>query len=228
MPVYKLSKTSYGKAFKRKRFSRKRAVRSSLKRARSLVKYNVHSYKRYATVVNYQVAAGATAHNNSFVFTLSDVRNSSEFTTLYDQYMITGVLCRFQLINNPDANNNLNVTTTSNAMNFYPRLYYVRDYDDVGIEATNDIRERGNAATRILRPNSEVKIFVRPSIRNNVYLDGVTPASSPLWRQWLDCSSAGVPHYGLKFSIDMLGVTSLQDCFVRVEKTYYLKFKNSR
>lgn len=222
------------RTFSQRRFKRSlRRKASKIRRAKTrrvsrLLKYNVHSYKRYATVVNFQVTAGSTAHNNAFVFTLNDVRNHTEFTTLYDQYMIVGVLCKFQLINNPDANTNLNVTTPANAMNFYPRLFFVRDYDDVGIEATNDIRERGNAATRILRPNSDVKIFVRPAIRNNIHNDGVTPAHAPIWRQWIDCTTAGIPHYGLKFSIDMLGVTTLQDCFVRVEKTYYLKFKNSR
>lgn len=210
----------------RRTFSRYKRPKG--RRAARLMKYNVHMYKRMATAVNFTMSSGATAYNNTIAFTLSDVRNAAELTALYDQYMIVGVKLTFQLIVNPDGNNALNSGTISNANNFYPKLFYVRDYDDLGVEATNDLRERNNVKTRILRPNQNVTIYVRPAVRNQLYLDGVTAANSPIWKQWLDCSTNNVPHYGLKFSVDFLGVTPIQDNFIRVEKTYYLKFKNSR
>lgn len=237
MPLMKRKKTSFGAFLMRKRgtvtgaMRRRRGgamFRKPGLRARALLKYNVHSYKRMATAVNYTMSSGATAFNNSFAMTLSDVRNSGELTALYDQYMITGVKITFQLIVNPDASQSLNSGTINNSNNFYPKLFFVRDYDDIGVEATNDIRERNNVQTRILRPNQNATFFIRPAVRNQLYLDGVTAANSPVWRQWLDCSSSNVPHYGCKFSVDFLGVTPVQDSFIRVEKTYYLKFKNAR
>lgn len=204
------------------------AFRKKGLRAGRLLKYNVHAYKRMATPANFDASVSASALNNSFAFTLSDVRNSGELTALYDQYMITGVKVTFQLINNPDANNYMNSTTTLNAVNYYPKLFFVRDYDDIGIEATNDLRERNNVQVRVLRPNQVVSFFIKPAVRNQLYLDGVTTANSPVWKQWLDCSSSTVPHYGCKFSIDMLGFNIAQGMSVRVEKTYYLKFKNAR
>lgn len=197
-------------------------------RARALLKYNVHAYKRMATVANFDASPSATALNNSFAFTLSDVRNNGELTALYDQYMIVGVKVSFQLINNPDANNYMNSTTTLNGLNYYPKLFFVRDYDDISVEATNDLRERNNVQVRILQPNKNVSFYIKPAVRNQLYLDGVTTANSPVWNQWLDCSSSAVPHYGCKFSVDFLGFNISQGCSVRVEKTYYLKFKNSR
>lgn len=213
---------------KRKRTYATSGFRKKGLRARSISKFNVHSYKRMASQGQFTVSQPATGYSNSFAFTLSDVRNSSELTALYDQYKITGVKVTFQLLNNPDANNQLVSTTTTNATNFYPKLFVSRDYDDLGLETANDLRERNTTQVRILRPNSVCSFFVRPAVRNQLYLDGVTAANSPMWGQWLDCSSNTVPHYGMKFALDFMGVTTVQDMFIRVEKTYYIQFKNAR
>lgn len=215
-------------AGKKARMARRTTRRPFGRRAMSLQKFNVHSYKRMATAVTYTCPSSSTAYNNSFAFTLSEVRNSAELTALYDQYMITGVKIMIQLVNNPDANNSLNSGSIGNASNFYPKLFYVRDYDDLGVEATDTLRERNNVKVKILRPDRQITFFVKPALRNQLYLDGVTPANSPVWNQWLDCSATNVPHYGVKFSVEFNSVTTIQDYFIRVEKVYYVKFKNSR
>lgn len=234
MPTYNLSKTSFGARFKRTKYNRyKRRMPVMLTRrprglrASRLLKYNVHSYKRMATPVTFTATYPTAAYNNSFSFSLSEVRGAGELTALYDQYMITGVKVTFQLINNPDANT-APFTNTTNLSNVFPKLFYVRDYDDTGVEATNDLRERNNVQVKVLRPNSLITVFLRPAVRNQLYLDGITAANSPLWKQWLDCSSSTVPHYGMKFSVDFAGFNTQSDYQVRVEKTFYLKFKNAR
>lgn len=197
-------------------------------RLKTLSRYNLHMYKRWATPLWQTATSPATAYNNVLTFDLSQVRNSSELTALYDQYMIVGVKVIFQLMTNPDATTWLNSSSNNNASNFYPKLFYCRDYDNATVETTNDLRERNNTKSRILRPNSAVSIYVRPAIRNQVYLDGVTTATSPIWKNWLDCSTTQVPHYGFKYSIDFLGLTTANDYNLRIEQVYYLKFKNSR
>lgn len=198
------------------------------RRAMSLQKYNVHMYKRMSTPTQWYAQQPLTAYNNVMTFDLSQVRAASELTALYDQYMITGVKVLFKMMTNPDGNNSLFSTTTVNSANLYPTLLYSRDYDNNSVETSNELRERNTTKYAVLRPNSTISIFLKPAIRNQVYLDGVTTATSPIWKQWLDCSVNNVPHYGLKFSVDFNGLTTNQDYYFRTEVVYYLKFKNAR
>lgn len=193
-----------------------------------LAKYNVHMYKRWATPVLHTASFPSTAYNQQITFSLDQVRGASELTALYDQYMIVGVKVVFQLVTNPDADRKINETTNANASNFYPKLMFVRDYDNITIETPNDLRERNNMKMVVLQPNKTASVYVRPAVRNLVYLDGVTPATSPVWNQWVDCSTTTVPHLGLKFSVDFQGLSTAADYFLRVETCYYLKFKNVR
>lgn len=217
-----------GRTFKVKtKSSTKRPGRRAYK-LKTYSRYNLHMYKRWATPLWQTATAPATAYNNVLTFDLSQVRSNGELTALYDQYMIVGVKVIFHLMTNPDMTTNLNSSSGTNASNYYPKLFYCRDYDNATVETTNDLRERNNTKCRVLRPNSTVSVYVRPAIRNQVYLDGVTTATSPIWKNWLDCSTTQVPHYGLKYSIDFLGLTTVTDYNLRIEQVYYLKFKNSR
>lgn len=201
--------------------------RSRGRRAARLIKYNMHMYKRYATPVLH-TASGSTAYNQQITFSLDQVRGASELTALYDQYMIVGVKVRFQLVSNPDGAQFPNSTTLPNGTNIYPKLMYVRDYDNITVETSNELRERNNVGMKVLRPNQMIDVYVKPAVRNLLYLDGVTPATSPVWGQWIDCSTTTVPHLGLKFSMEFQGFTTPQDTYLRVETCYYLKFKNVR
>lgn len=198
------------------------------RRAGRLLKYNVHSYKRMCTPTTIDTSASANSYDGSIVFSLDQVRASSELTALYDQFMITGVKVMFQLVTNPDSGTVTNSATSANATNFFPKLMYVRDYDNTTVETPNELRERNNTKIRVLEPNKIVSVFLRPAVRNNIHLDGITPASSPIWNQWLDCSATQVPHYGLKYSVENLGHTATQSYRLRIDYVYYIKFKNVR
>lgn len=228
---YYLSRTSFGRRFARgAKRSRAAPSRKRGLRARALTqskKYNLHHYKRWATPTNVSLLGPMTASSGSFFMSLSDVRNPTELTNLYDQYKITGVKIRFKLTTNPDAASQTNTVNTLTA-NIFPKLLIVRDYDDIATETPNEMRERNNTKMYILRPNSFIDIFVRPAVRNQLYLDGVTTASSPLWGQWLDCSSSQVPHYGIKYSLDYEGFNISQRFDLSIEKCYYISFKNAR
>lgn len=220
MPRIPKTKRNYNK----RKYTRKSKSKMILKKINA---YNVHSYKRWASPVNFTAVYPLSAYSNSFSFTLSEIRGASELTALYDQYMITGVKVLFQMINNPDANT-APFQNTTNLANIFPKLFYVRDYDDLGVEAVNDLRERNNVKCRILRPNSQISFFIRPALRSQMYLDGTTSANSPTWKRWIDCSTSQVPHYGVKFAIDFGGYNTQSDYIVRVEKIFYVKFKNVR
>lgn len=197
-------------------------------RAGRLLKYNVHAYRRMCSATTIDTSATATSYDGTIVFSLDQVRGSSELTALYDQYMITGVKVMFQLVSNPDSGTITNNSTSGNATNFYPKLMYVRDYDNTTVETPNELRERNNTKIRVLEPNKIISVFLRPAVRNNIHLDGVTPASSPAWGSWLDCSATQVPHYGLKYCAENLGHNATQSYRLRIDYVYYLKFKNVR
>lgn len=228
LATFKRKRLPFKRVSKAKRTRRGVARRAPGRRAMRLMKYNVHMYKRYGTATLIAATQPTTSYNNVITFDLSQVRSPAELTTLYDQYKITGVKVMFKLVTNSDSNLGLNSTTASAAANFYPTLMWCRDYDNNTVEMPNDLRERNNTQMAVLKPNSMISVFVRPALRNQVYLDGVTTATSPVWDQWLDCSASNVPHYGLKYAIEMNGLTTVQDFYMRIEYVYYLKFKNAR
>lgn len=210
---YKSKTRSMGMTF------RKKGLRGKLG------KYNMHSYMRWASTAEHTTTAGTL--QVSKVFSLDDTVNSSELTVLYDQYIIRGVLVRIQMVNPPEATNTIASGSIGSTTNWYPKVWYVRDYDDSATETISQIQQRNNAKCKILKPNSFVQFYIRPAVRNQLYLDGVTAASSPLWNQWLDCSVGTVPHYGLKLAFDTY-YSQGQTWRFRIDYKYYLQFKNAR
>lgn len=218
-----------GKAARTKSRGRSRTYkRSRGLRASTLLKYNVHMYRRFGTPDVLSLPSNTVSSITSYQFTLGAVTGASELTALYDQYQIVGVKMMFQLINNPDANRQMASDANNNTANIFPKIWLCRDYDDSGTETINALQQRNGTKCFILRPNQMIKYYVRPAVRSQLYLDGVTSASSPEWKKWLDCSTSSVPHYGVKVALDTNTVLVPQQYFIRIEYIYYLKFKNSR
>lgn len=191
-----------------------------------LQKYNVHMYKRWANPTTYTTTSSTASFNQ--VYTLNDTVGASELTALYDQYKIVGVKVKLQLITNPDSDEIINNNTGIASTNWYPKVWYCRDYDNVATESVDDLRQRNNTKCKVMKPNQFVSIYLKPAVRNQIYLDGVTTATSPMWNQWIDCSNSTVPHYGLKLAFDLANFTPTQTWYFRAEYCYYLKFKNCR
>lgn len=213
----------------------RRMVRPRTRRARvqkSMIslqnnRYNVHCYKRWAASDSFVATTGiGTAYSK--LFAMSETINYGELVALYDQYKIMGVKMTFQLINNPDANTAPNSSTLASSTNYYPKLWYVRDYDDIGADTIVDLKQRNNVKCVTMLPNRIVSCYLRPATKGYTYLDGVTPGYSADWGKWIDCTNPTVPHYGVKFAIDFLGLTINQNWTIRCEYKYYLKFKNVR
>lgn len=216
----------------RRRYSSRKGFRAYKLRTKTigLAKYNLHSYIRWGNPDTLTVNVGASQGNYSKAFSLSETINASELTALYDQYQVCGVKIMFKLMNNPDAAITVPMSSGANySNNLYPKLWFSRDYDNISTETVDELRQRNTTKCKVMRPNSMISFYVRPAIRNQVYLDGVTTATSPIWKQWLDCSNSTVPYYGIKFSFDCDGVNVTNNPYqFRVEYKYYLKFKNAR
>lgn len=221
-PNYKLIS---GKAPK-VRSKKSRAVVSRLKRAMLRPSRNCHAFKRWGNVERYDCSAAANL--GAMVFSLSDIVGYAEFEALYDRYMITCVVLRFRIINNPNATWPLNTGTANNATNWFPRLFYCPDYDDNSAESVATLRERSGTKMKILKPNQYIKVVVKPACTIQTYYTTTGAGYAPKWKQWIDMGQSGVPHYGLKWAVDCSNVDP-SDTYpfkFEIEKQYYFKCKD--
>lgn len=172
----------------------------------------------------------------SFTPNFNDVKNVTEFTNLYDKYMITGVQYTFRLCNNPNSEHNMGAnsagTSTQVASNFYPDLWWCLDYDDSTIITKTQIQEYQNCRRRVLQPNRPVKIWLKAPRTRCALLDGSTLKSAGVNRafQWVDMNQTTIDHFGLKLAICAPSPDVLMnvDFTVHVEAKYYFKCKDVR
>lgn len=227
----------------RKRVARRRYARTS--RGRVAPKYLFH---RWLTTgwgaSNVSIAGGThttggniistnvTETDVAYNFMFSQLPNTSEFTTLFDQYKINGVMLEFKLVSNPDANYVPTSTTTLQSGNFYPTLWYAPDYDDASTVTLAQIKEFERVKHRVLRPNQSIKVFLRPKTAGLVYRGAVTNGYSVNFKNpWLDLGLVDIPYFGLKYVIDYEGMTLLgtpNDFNVKVNAKFYFACKNVR
>lgn len=215
-----------------KRF--RRAVKSTriYRYKRRGLSSNVHFFKRWGTQSSITVNYPNTTYAGSETFALSNIVNSTELVSLYDQYKIVSVVARFQLVNNPDATYMPGITTTtsSSGSNYYPRLWYYRDYDDNSTLTLDGMREVGKAKCKTLMPNKPISIKLRPAVALQLYRSQTTTGYAPAWPKKLDCSQPDIPHYGIKWVFDGLGIArrSEDQWIIKVDYLYYIKMHNTR
>lgn len=215
-------------------------------------KFPVYKFHRYATSVNTYSATSdlvstalpftlypinaPTISNNSFpysmAFTLSDVGNLTEFTNLFDRYMITGVKVMFHLLSNPDVDTTQTGVGAVPSIQVYPRLWYARDNDDASLTTLASLKEFGNVKCRVLKPNVVTSVYVAyPRTAVGISQTSGLQASGVNKPMWLDCGYPNVNHYGLKFALDYgsVSVTGASNIFrVKLELKYYFKCKDVR
>lgn len=165
-------------------------------------------------------------------FALDKVPNAGEFTTLYDQYKISGVKIKFEYAHNDAAADATAVPL--------PTLVAIRDYDDTAVLTHNEIMERTVIAYK-KRLDKPVTMFLKPRVKR--YIEAATGTSTPsavFAREWIDVGAPSVLHYGLKLAIydwpcqNTVGdigqnpVVYTSRPILRVTYTYYFKFRNVR
>lgn len=198
--------------------------RAYLSRADSI---NEHSFVRWSQTSNNTITNANQCY--SAEFKLSDVVNVTDFSTLYDRYMITRVDVEFQLLSNPDSATSVN-TTTAAGTNFYPRLWYYTDHDDAATPANlNEVKQVSRARNAVMEPNKVITVTVKPAILNQTYRTVATTGYSPQWNIWIDMAQTDVPHYGLKWSMDTNSLTPATPGYTYTTCVkYYFKCKDVR
>lgn len=198
-------------------------------RSRPLNALTSYRYSRWAAEAQ-TFDVTTTSFQGSATFSLDDVKGYTDFTNLYDQFMITHAQIHISLITNPDAAYPINGTGSSaviNPTNWFPKLWYVYDSDDDTTLSLAVIRERQGVKYKTLQPNRALVINVKPKFASQTYKTPIATGYAPK-RGYLDVATAQeVPHYGLKFVIDTMGLTPQTNYpfKVRVETKYWLRFK---
>lgn len=222
MPIRKVYRKVYRKkAVPRKGYATKKYYN---RRANKMAKFtnlrkDLYFFKRKRIGTQYDLTAQPTG---VIQFQLNDLVNSTEFTTLYDRYMITGVQVGFRLIYSPDSTGNV-------ASSQYPNLYIKKDYDDNLTASTTDIIQSNKAKRVVLYPNRLYKMFVRPATLAYSKDSAGNSKTRPEWRKWQDCATTDITYLGIKWAIDTMGqALPANTRHLQIEYTYYLAFKDTR
>lgn len=207
---------------------RTRATTRRVQLGRVTPSRNCHSFKRMATTTSVDVAA--TEYDFAEAFTFGAVTGAAEFAALYDRYMLTRVVLRIRILNNPDAPTRINYNQPWSATNWYPRLFSCPDYDDNTAETVTQLKERAKTSFRVLKPNSYLKYVIKPAVSVQTYRTALAAGYAPKWNQWIDMNQTDVPHYGMKFAMDCSGLDpeDANPFKLEIERTYYFKCKDVR
>ena len=189
---------------------------------------NTHMFSRYTAATNVDV--NGTTLAGAFEYKFDDILGSTEFTSLFDQYKITKCVMKLQLVNNPDSTTALNANAVFNHSNWFPKFWYIRDYDGGGADSLAQIKERQGVKFFVLRPNKTYSIAVNPSVSVQTYRTATTTGYGPR-KMFLDMGSGtDVPHYGLHYVVDTLGIDPNNDYpfKIRYEFQYFFTCKDVR
>lgn len=188
-----------------------------------------HYLKRSFTgTINLQAAIDANPHLVGSQFTLQQLPNYTEFTNLFDNYRIHAIKMTFF---------RPSVANSASEMDQLVRLHTAIDYDDAATPASiNELMNYDNYQVIALRDqfmrNGKFSRFWRPRIVREVYRTAVSTAYEPARPKMLDCAYPDIPHYGIKWALEMqdaqpAAVTMPADMTLQYTITYYMSFGNT-
>lgn len=184
---------------------------------RSTLNNAVYRFSQLAGSTRYFQTATSPVFFTQY-YQLSFVDQYAQFAALFDQYMIEKVEVTFYPMfrANPLATSSMLI----------PLIYVVCDFDDAAAPTT--IQQMGDYQNCVVRSDeSSFMITLTPHVALAAYNGSFTGYANQA-RQWLDCSSNNIPHYGIKVGIDAgaSGQTALQAW--NVSYRYKLAFRNVR
>ncbi len=178
----------------------------------------VYRYKRRASSTSVTQVAGAD-FVGSLQFTLSSVANSTELTSLYDAYRIAYVQVCFRPLYN------MQQLTTSALIT--PRLYTVIDLDDNTAPASiSAMEEYGTCAITNFDESCCRQLTPKPALA--LYSGAFTSFGMAPDDTWIDCASATVQHYSVKYGVEAGAVGQTALAAWNITFTYFLEFKYVR
>lgn len=190
------------------RYRRRKVVRRPRRRVRragakrtNLSGNGLHYFKRRYVVANITATtSGAGIRSDAagaMSFNLNSLPNSSEFTTLFDQYKIMKVRLRFIPFGDSV---NLPISTMSGSNGLVSPggpLVTAIDYDDSVVpgSAADLLQYQASRVTPIPKPLS---MTIKPKFATEVYRSAIATGYGAR-SGWLDTTNSDVPHYGVKY-----------------------------
>lgn len=166
-------------------------------------------------VVSNLVGSAAGVTNYAFLFRLSDLPNVTEFTSLYDQYMIKSVKLHFV--------NEQTMTSLGAAQTTTPYFYVVRDFDDAATLSTVNAALQYQDVRMVPFYRSHT-MTVKPQIALAAYSGAFSSYSAA--NPWIDCNSPSVEYYGVKLIIQQNIANNIGGW--RLWATYKIAFRRVR
>lgn len=209
------------KKFRPRRTKRTRKINPRRKQyygRRTGIKQPVQYFKRtYYQPQFIQLTPGLVATGAAYTFTLSGLPSASDFTALYDQYMIKGV--KISLIPKHSEVIASSSVTQGN-------VHSVIDYDDSNTPPDLDtlLQYQNYKSTRMNLTHTR---YFKPKVLHEIYRSSVSTGYAPKSNTWLDIAANTIPHYGIKFWFDALPLGSAT-LYYDVKCTMYLAMKNVR
>lgn len=179
------------------------------------IRYNkrgqkVYVFKRFCALPAISVS-NTLGYGGGFDFSLIDLPNYTEFTSLYDQYKLNAVKITFL----PQMTENVSLGSVNNPQ-ACSRFMSAIDYNDSSAPASqDDIRQYQTCKmTPVLKQHR--RYIYKPKI-----LDSSSTSRSP----WMSTASPSTNYYGIKFYVEPFYSTTTTTMIYNVEAIYYLSFK---
>lgn len=196
----------------RNRYRNKRRRPRKQRVPRKLVNLGTHYFRRTATLT--PLTAAST--NAEIVFKFIDIPNETEFTNLFDQYMITKIVLKFM----PEQN----VSDVTNGIGArVPTIRCASDPDGGSGTSFEALGEMKHVDLYLNRPRTYT--IYNPSVATSVYESAIATAYGPKKKRWIDLSYVEVPHYSWKYALYNTPTTNWT---CPIFATYYFKCKGVR
>lgn len=176
-----------------------------------------------------------STHYFSFAkaFLINELPNFSEFTSLYDQYKIIGIVFRIIPVNNTSGTQSIANVQNGDLGGF---LHWHIDHDDYASAPASDIgiddmRQRPDYKIHNLFNSynkNGFKRYIKPRVAIAAY-NGAFSGYMNAGNKWIDCNSPQVEHYGIKGIFEIVNPSSeVRYVNMKCEATYYLRFRSVR
>lgn len=213
----------YGKG--RRKVYRKKFTRSGLARRQRTGRMR-HYFKRSWTGT---LTLDALISNNPYfvgsLFRLNQLPDYTEFKSLFDNYKIHAIKFTFF---------RPSIAQSSTEADQQVRLHTVYDYDDSSAPSTiNELMQYDNYKVVTLKEqfmrNGKCTRFFKPRTLKEIYRGVASTGYQPQRSGVIDCQYDDVPHYGMKWALEMIDsngapVTMPADMTLQYTITYYMSF----
>lgn len=175
-------------------------------------------FKRSSPTTDLIVASDAFgAVGLAVKFTLADLPNYTEFTSLFESYRIYKIVARWIPLNGESGWNGSSSSANLNA----GLLVSAVDYNDATVETAAQLQEK--RMSEIWNAYKEHYVTIYPRVAVPVYAGVTTFGYGDSQRLWLSTNNAAIEHYGHKLSAAAMPASTNLG---RIQYTYYIECRN--